>query len=68
VAGSPTAALAPAAVSLAKLETGMTLREDVTTPSGLVLLTAGTRITDAHLQRLHNFAQLNGITEPIAVE
>jgi hypothetical protein len=44
------------------------LREDVTTPSGLVLLTAGTRITDAHLQRLNNFAQLNGITEPIAVE
>jgi hypothetical protein len=34
----------------------------------LVLLGAGTRLTDAHLQRLHNFAQLNGITEPIAVD
>ena len=55
-------------VSLAKLEPGMTLSADVTTPSGLVLLCAGTRITDANLQRLQNFAQLNGITEPIAVE
>jgi response regulator RpfG family c-di-GMP phosphodiesterase len=61
-------AVGPAAVSLAKLETGMTLSADVVTPSGLVLLCAGTRITDANLQRLHNFAQLNGITEPIAVE
>lgn len=61
-------AVGPAAVSLAKLETGMTLSADVITPSGLVLLCAGTRITDANLQRLHNFAQLNGITEPIAVE
>ena len=67
-AASTAAELTPAAVSLAKLESGMTLRADVTTPSGLVLLCAGTRITDANLQRLHNFSQLNGITEPIAVE
>lgn len=67
-AASTAAELTPAAVSLAKLESGMTLRADVTTPSGLVLLCAGTRITDANLQRLHNFSQLNGISEPIAVE
>jgi response regulator RpfG family c-di-GMP phosphodiesterase len=58
----------PTTVSLAKLESGMTLSADVTTSTGLILLCAGTRITDAHLQRLHNFAQLNGITEPIEVE
>jgi response regulator RpfG family c-di-GMP phosphodiesterase len=66
--GSAAAELSPAAVSLAKLEAGMILRADVTSPTGLVLLGAGTRLTDAHLQRLHNFAQLNGITEPIAVD
>ncbi|MCS6275654.1 MAG: response regulator [Opitutus sp.] len=59
---------APSAVSLAKLEAGMTLRANVTTPNGLILLTAGTRLTEAHLQRLQNFAEINGVTEPIAIE
>jgi response regulator RpfG family c-di-GMP phosphodiesterase len=66
--GSLAAIAGSTSVSLAKLESGMTLRADVTTPTGLMLLPAGTRLTEANLQRLQNFAQLNGITEPIEVE
>ncbi|MFT4901740.1 MAG: response regulator RpfG family c-di-GMP phosphodiesterase [Lentimonas sp.] len=58
----------PSTVSLAGLVNGMIVRENITTPTGVVLITAGTLLTNAHIQRLHNFAAIKGIKEPIAIE
>ena len=52
---------------LRELVTQMTLRQDVTTTSGVMLASAGTVITESLLERIRNFSASVGIVEPILV-
>ncbi len=61
------AALVPRRVTIAELEVGHTLNEDVVTNDGLLLLSKGQELTGAHLQRIRSFAESSGIAEPIEV-
>ena len=62
-------ALRAMTVRLADLRIGMELLEDViTTDDRLVVVGAGTAITGAMLERLHNFARIKGIREPIVIK
>lgn len=54
--------------SVATLSSGMVLLGDIVTEEGVVILGAGTRLTDLHVQRIKNFGQLNPIAEPILVD
>lgn len=56
-------------VRLADLRIGMEILEDIiTTDDRLVVVGAGTAITGAMLERLHNFARIKGIREPIVIK
>ena len=55
------------ALPLSRLASGHVLAEDVATQEGKVLLTAGRRLTDVLLERLHNYAALAAVKEPICV-
>ena len=56
-------------VRLADLRIGMEILEDIiTTDDRLVVVGAGTSITGAMLERLHNFARIKGIREPIVIK
>ena len=62
-------ALRAMTVRLTDLRIGMELLEDViTTDDRLVVVGAGTAITGAMLERLHNFARIKGIREPIVIK
>jgi len=50
------------------LEAGMTLRSDVVTKDGTLVLSAGHVLTPTSLERIRNFEQLSGVQEPIRVE
>jgi hypothetical protein len=50
---------------LSLLTVGMLLTADVETSSGILLVSAGHTITETILERVHNFAALCGIKEPI---
>jgi len=54
-------------LTIAELEPGQILNEDVVTGTGMLLLTKGQHVTAAHLQRLRSFAHSAGIPEPIEV-
>jgi response regulator RpfG family c-di-GMP phosphodiesterase len=54
-------------IPLGKLAPGHVLAEDIRTTDGKVLLTAGRRLTDVLLERLHNYAAVISIQEPICV-
>ena len=57
------------AISLPELRIGMEILEDIATVDDLlVVVGAGTRITGPMLERLHNFARLKGIREPIVIK
>jgi response regulator RpfG family c-di-GMP phosphodiesterase len=58
----------PLNLRLKKLQLGHVLVAHITTLDGIMIVAAGTRITSTLLQRLHNFAELSGIREPIIVE
>jgi response regulator RpfG family c-di-GMP phosphodiesterase len=62
--------LAPAGlrVNLSDLCVGQLLLSSAESQDGVVVVTAGTRISPMILQRLKNFAQLTGLKEPIHVE
>jgi response regulator RpfG family c-di-GMP phosphodiesterase len=64
----PAAPAAPRAVSLSDLRVGHILAEKVVSNDGVVIAGPGTEVTQMVLQKLHNFAQLSGIKEPILIE
>ncbi len=55
-------------VSLGDLPVGSVLTAGVETREGMLLVSAGTTISQVILERLGNFARLTGITEPITIE
>lgn len=55
-------------VTLKGLRAGQVLRSDIQTTDGKVLIAAGYAISDTLLERIANFARLNGIKEPITIE
>jgi response regulator RpfG family c-di-GMP phosphodiesterase len=55
-------------VPLAELAPGYVLLSDITTVDGTVILCVGTTLNATQLQRLRNFASLNPVVEPIAVD
>ena len=60
--GPPRRCLSPS------LRAGNILRADLETKAGLLLVTAGNRITPTLMHRLRNFSALYGIQEPIYIE
>ncbi len=54
-------------VGLAQLMVGMVVARNIVTPSGNLLVKAGSDITETLVQRLRNFARTHGVEEPIAV-
>ena len=59
---------AVAEVSLKELRVGHLLADKIETRDGVLIVGAGTRITPMLLEKLRNFAAVNGIREPIQVE
>ena len=55
-------------VSIKELEAGQILRSDIETAAGVLLLSAGQRLSLANINRLRNYAKMTGIKEPIQVE
>jgi response regulator RpfG family c-di-GMP phosphodiesterase len=55
-------------IALKDLRVGHVLAARVETTDGMVIVGAGTKITQMVLEKLHNFAQLGGLKEPIHVE
>lgn len=56
------------AVALSELRVGDILVDKVESKDGVVMASPGTEVTQMVLQKLHNFAQLSGLKEPILVE
>ncbi|MFQ5450946.1 MAG: HD domain-containing phosphohydrolase [Nitrospinaceae bacterium] len=55
-------------ICLGDLRPGHLLKSDIQTSDGLLLLSAGHRISPVHLARLRNCAKLREIKEPIKIE
>ena len=55
-------------VGLNGLKPGQTLRSDVRTRGGMLILKANQVLGPAHIQRIHNFASTDPIEEPVLVE
>ncbi|KHD78803.1 transcriptional regulator [Actinoplanes utahensis] len=53
------------AYTIAELQVGMRLAQDVTATNGLVLISSGTVMTEAMLDRLANFNRALGLVEPV---
>jgi response regulator RpfG family c-di-GMP phosphodiesterase len=64
----PDPLLSAAAVAFADLRVGHILRGNLETKGGMLLVTAGNKITPMLMHRLRNFASLYGILEPIYIE
>ena len=58
----------PRSIPFANLRVGNVLVSDLETKDGVLILTAGNRITPPLIERLRNFAALSGIKEPIHIE
>ncbi len=68
IAADPPAPELPSiAIPLKSLAAGHILTEDIQTIEGKALLTAGRQITDVLLERLHNYAAVAEIKEPVCV-
>lgn len=50
------------------LHSGMVLQNDLCTPTGAIIATAGTTVTVAMIERIQNFAAGFGVRDPIVVE
>jgi len=61
------AASADLFVSLCDLAPGMTLRANVETRDGTLILCAGHQLTEMTLEKLKNFALISGVKEPLHV-
>ena len=66
--GGETASLAVQSLRVGELKVDQVLASNIFTREGKLLLSAGQRLTDIHLQRLRNYAKLEGIREPIFVQ
>jgi response regulator RpfG family c-di-GMP phosphodiesterase len=55
------------AIKARDLEIGLTLAGDIRTLQNVLLIASGNRITPVLLERIRNFAQIGGISEPILV-
>ncbi|MDB6023364.1 MAG: response regulator, partial [Pedosphaera sp.] len=58
----------PLAITFAGLRVGHVLVSPVETRDGVLIISAGNRISPPLIQRLRNFSALSGIKEPIYVE
>jgi response regulator RpfG family c-di-GMP phosphodiesterase len=56
------------AAAVADLRQGQTLRSDVLTADGMLLVAAGKQLTSTVLERILNFAESCGVREPIEVD
>jgi response regulator RpfG family c-di-GMP phosphodiesterase len=55
-------------LAIAELKPGMVLARDVTTRTGLTLISHGHEVTEGLLARIQNFAEMDaGVAEPVAV-
>jgi response regulator RpfG family c-di-GMP phosphodiesterase len=64
----PTEMTATRKVSLRELRSGMVLAADLLTKDNMLIVRSGTQISSMLLERLHNFAQVAGVQEPIGVQ
>jgi response regulator RpfG family c-di-GMP phosphodiesterase len=55
-------------VSVNELRIGHVLVSDVRTSSGVMLVAAGNRVTETMISRLKNYAEFDGVKEPISVQ
>jgi response regulator RpfG family c-di-GMP phosphodiesterase len=55
-------------VFLDNLTVGMVVRANVETDSGTVIIPAGTLLNEMALEKIHNFARLGDVKEPIVVQ
>jgi len=55
-------------VAFKDLRVGQVLKANVMTKDGMLIITAGTEVSQVVMEKLHNFAELSGIKEPIYVE
>lgn len=65
---APAGAAPTREVSLRDLRSGMVLVADLLTKDNMLIVRAGTQITPMLLERLHNFAQIAGVQEPVVVQ
>jgi len=63
--GSVSPQLIETELSLWSLQAGMIFAEDVTTPTGLLLVARGQEVTPSLLERIKNFSLRIGVKEPI---
>jgi hypothetical protein len=54
-------------VRVSELTVGALLVHDVMTSEGTLIVTGGTRVTPALLEKLRNFAELSGLVEPLVI-
>jgi response regulator RpfG family c-di-GMP phosphodiesterase len=67
VIGSATKNVEARQISARELRTGMVLRENLYTKTGMLLVTRGHEVTAGLMERIDNFSRKTGIREPIAV-
>jgi response regulator RpfG family c-di-GMP phosphodiesterase len=56
------------AISLKELSIGHVLCSNVETADGVLIVCAGTKVTQMALEKLRNFAQIQGIKEPLHIQ
>jgi response regulator RpfG family c-di-GMP phosphodiesterase len=54
--------------SVAQLVPGQVVVSNISTPSGLILVSAGNQLTEMTIQRLRNHSELNDVNEPVLVQ
>jgi response regulator RpfG family c-di-GMP phosphodiesterase len=64
---TPVGARPPIAVSIAEIAPGQRLAKDIATPGGLVLVSAGHRLTSIMVERIRNMAELGDVKEPFMI-
>lgn len=57
----------PRSIYLVDLKAGHTLHKGICTRDGLLVMPEGTTLRASHLEKLHNFARMSGLREPIWV-
>jgi response regulator RpfG family c-di-GMP phosphodiesterase len=65
---APARPLVPRAVSFSELRPGHLLAAEICTVDGVMVVSAGTKLTPLIMERLRNFASLSGLKEPIHIE
>jgi hypothetical protein len=65
---STSAEVSSKAIALKDLCIGHTLSSNIETADGVLIVCAGTRISQMALEKLRNFQELQGIKEPIHIQ